>query len=104
MVLAIPQAEHVGMISLAEPSRRLYDAIEDRLQLGRRARNDAQDLRCGRLLFERCPQLAVPCLHLLEQPRVFNRDHGLVGKGIDELDLAFGEPTYLNTPDEDHAN
>jgi len=27
-------------------------------------------------------------LHFLEQPRVFDRDYGLVGEGIDEFDLA----------------
>ena len=30
-------------------------------------------------------------LHLIEQSRVLNRDHGLVGEGLDELDLLVGE-------------
>ena len=29
--------------------------------------------------------------HLVEQPRVFDRDHGLVGKGRDQFDLPFGK-------------
>ena len=27
-------------------------------------------------------------LHLVEQPRILDRDHGLVGEGLDQLDLA----------------
>ena len=30
-------------------------------------------------------------LHLLEQPRVLDGDHGLVGEGLDQLDLLVGE-------------
>src|SRR5262249_16370787 len=37
----------------------------------------------------------------LEQARVLDRDHGLVRKGIDELDLTFGERAHLGAPDED---
>ena len=43
-------------------------------------------------------------MDFFEQARVFNRDHGLVRKGIDEFDLAFGEWADLSAPDEDHAN
>src|SRR5262245_44102012 len=49
-------------------------------------------------------KLAGPRLDFFEQPRVFNRDYGLVREGVDEFNLAFSESTYLNTPDEDHAN
>src|SRR5262249_20635678 len=43
-------------------------------------------------------------LHLLEQARVLDGDDGLVRKGIDELDLAFGEWAHFVAPDEDYAN
>src|SRR5262249_55213521 len=49
-------------------------------------------------------KLARSRLHLLEQARVFNGDHGLVGEGIDELDLAFGEWAHFGAPNEDHPN
>ena len=35
-----------------------------------------------------CGELARARLHLLEQPHVLDRDHGLVGEGLDDLDLA----------------
>ena len=38
----------------------------------------------------RCPRL-----HLLEQPRVLDGDHGLVGEGRDQLDLLVGERLHL---------
>ena len=36
-------------------------------------------------------QLAVARLHLLEQPRVLDGDHRLVGEGLEQLDLGVGE-------------
>jgi hypothetical protein len=44
-------------------------------------------------------KFAGACLHLLEEARVFNGDHGLVREGIDELDLAFGERAHFGAPD-----
>ena len=38
---------------------------------------------------------SVRCLHLVEQPRVLDRDHRLVGEGRDKLDLLVGERTHL---------
>src|SRR5215472_15237429 len=43
-------------------------------------------------------------LHLLEKPRVFNRDYGLVRKGIDELNLTFSERAHFGAPNENRAN
>src|SRR5262249_12778764 len=39
-----------------------------------------------------------------EKARVFNSDYGLVRKGNDKLDLAFGERANLGASDEDYAN
>ena len=43
------------------------------------------------LVLERLGQLARARLHLLEQPRVLDGDHGLVGEGLEQLDLLVGE-------------
>ena len=43
-------------------------------------------LRRG-LVFERLLQLALARLLRLEQPRVLDGDDGLVGEGLDQLDL-----------------
>jgi hypothetical protein len=50
-----------------------------------------QHLRGRRLLLQRLAQLESASLHLVEQPRVLNRDHGLVGEGLDQRDLRIGE-------------
>ena len=49
-------------------------------------------------------QLALAGLLRLEQPRVLDGDDGLVGKCVDELNLAFGERAHFGAPDYDHAN
>src|SRR5262249_3466908 len=49
-------------LSVAESSRTLRDGIKHRLDVGRRAGDDAQDLARRRLLLERLGQLAVPRL------------------------------------------
>src|SRR5262245_54280325 len=55
-------------------------------------------------IFDGLGEFASPRLHLFEQPRVFNRNYGLVRKGIDELDLAFGERAHFGAPNKDHPN
>ena len=44
-----------------------------------------------RLLLQRLLQLACARLLLLEQPRVLDGDDGLVGEGLEQLDLLLGE-------------
>jgi hypothetical protein len=61
-------------------------------------------LACDFEIFDRVGKLAGSRLHLLEQPRVFNRDHGLVCKSIDELDLTFGERAHFGATDYDRTN
>ena len=39
----------------------------------------------------------VRCLHLVEQPRVLDRDHRLVGEGGDQLDLLVGERPHCRS-------
>jgi hypothetical protein len=42
-------------------------------------------------LLERLGQLSVPRLQLREQAHVFDRDHCLVGEGLEQSDLTVGE-------------
>ena len=49
--------------------------VEDRLEIGRRAGDDAEDLARRRLLLQRL-------LGLVEQPHVLDRDDRLVGEGL----------------------
>ena len=48
------------------------------------------------LLLQRFGKL-VACApaQLVEQPRILDRDHGLVGEGLDQLDLLVGERPHL---------
>ena len=53
------------------------------------------------MVFEQLLQLALARLLRLEQPRVLDGDHGLVGEGLEELDLPVGEESRLGTRHED---
>ena len=61
----------------------------------------AQDLRGRRLLLQRLGQLAIARLQLLEQPHVLDRDHRLVGEGLQQLDLLVGERAGLSSANVD---
>src|SRR4030095_15491056 len=62
------------------------------------------DLARGRLLVERRRQLAIARLELLEQPDVLDRDHGLVGEGLQQRNLLLGERAHLRAANGDGAD
>jgi hypothetical protein len=83
----------------------------DGLQLGGRAANDVEDFAGGGLVFERfrelpCAfgELARPRLHLVEQPRILDGNHGLVGEGLEEVDLPIRERPRLPAHDANHSD
>ena len=43
-------------------------------------------------------------MNLLEQPRVLDGDDGLVGEGLEQIDLSVGEGASLGSPDYDHTD
>ena len=43
-------------------------------------------------------------LHVVEQPHVLDRDHGLVGEGGDQLDLFLGERTNRTARQYEHPD
>ena len=52
---------------------------------------------CGRrLLLQRVGEIARSRLHLVEQARVFDRDDGLVGEGLDKFNLTLRKPAWLS--------
>ena len=75
---------------IAQSGGALHDRVKDRLHVRRRARNDAENVRCRRLLLQRL-------LRLIEQPHILDGDDGLVGKGLEEQYLAIGEWLRLLT-------
>jgi hypothetical protein len=60
------------------------DGVKGRLQVRRRAGDDAENLGRGGLLVQRLPRLG-------QEPRILHRDDRLVGKGAHQLDLPLGE-------------
>ena len=61
-----------------------HDRVEHRLRVRRRAADDAQHLGRGRLLLQRL-------LRFVEQARVLDRDHRLVGEGLEQAAFLLAE-------------
>jgi len=74
------------------------DRLEDRLGVGRRAPDDAQDLARRRLLIEGLAEFAIARLQLPEQPHILDGDDGLIGEGLHQRDLLVGERPDLAAP------
>ena len=68
------------------------DGIEHRLHVGRRTRDHLQDVGGRGLPLQRL-------LGLVEQPRVLDGDHGLVGEGLQQLNVMVGERAGLDARD-----
>ena len=73
-----------SVIALAQPRGVFCDHIQHRLDIRRRAGDDAQDFTRRGLLLQRL-------LEFLKQPHVLDGDHRLVGEGFKQLDLRRGE-------------
>src|SRR5262249_24223868 len=72
----------------------LADSFEHWLDVSRRTRNNAQHVRGCFLLFQRFRQLVRTLLLRLEQPRILDSDHRLIGESLRQLNLLVGERTY----------
>src|SRR5262245_14589883 len=75
---------HLPISRSTQSTRTARNDIEHRLHVGRRTRNDTKNLTGSRLPLQ-C------LLRLVEQPHVLNGDDGLVGEGLEELDLSVRE-------------
>ena len=78
------------------------DGVEHRLQVERGVDGLAhlpERLQLG----DRAGQLGRARLHLLEQPRVLDGDDGLVGEGLDKLDLTLAVRLHARAIQDDHA-
>src|SRR5262245_4362834 len=104
VVFAVLQLEEKGMFRLAQASRCLQDGINYCLQLVGRARNDVEHVADRSLIVERFLDLAGARLHLVEQPHVLNRNHRLVGEGVDQLYFLFVKRLYPLARERDHTD
>jgi len=94
----------------AQPYGALGDGLEDRLHVGRRAADHAEDLGGRRLLLQGLGHLGmslrerlVLLLQLGEQAHVLDRDDRLVGKGLDERNLLVRKRPDLEAANENDA-
>ena len=78
--------------------------LEHRLELAGRTADDLQHLRRRGLLLQRFGEIVGTLAQFLEQPRVLDRDDGLGGEVLHQLDLLFGERTNLGPIDADGAD
>ena len=90
-------------VAARELARARDDHVEHRLDLERRADRPAH-LSQGLELFDRARQFSRALLQLLEQADVLDGDHGLVGEGLEQRDLALREELRLGAAKVDHAN
>ena len=93
-----------GIVSVAELRRALGDGAQDRMYVGRRRGDHLQNCAGRSLLLERFRELAIARLHFIEEPRVLDRDHGLIREGLEQRYLRFGERLDLGASHPDYAN
>src|SRR5215471_13723343 len=82
------QTSDCGILSVTKLCCILHDHVQHRLNICRRAGDDAQNLARRRLLLQRF-------LEFLKQPDVLDSDDGLVGERFQKLDLGGGEGIHL---------
>src|SRR5215469_10604829 len=82
----------------------LQHGLEYWLQIAGRRADDAQHLRCCRLLLQRFGQVSRALAQFIEQPRILDGDDGLLGEIAEKLDLLFSEQTRLPTQDIEGAD
>ena len=96
LAVALDAVEHLAHLL----GRLAIDVVEDELGVAedgveRRAQFVAHVGEELRLVLARLGKLAALVLDFVEQPHVLDRDHGLVGEGLDQLDLLLGEHPHV---------
>ena len=82
-IIAVSQQD--GRISrIAKLVRAIDNGLEDRRNIGRRRCDNLQHVGGRGLLLQGFLEIAGLGLHLVEQARIFDCDHGLVGEGLDQ--------------------
>jgi len=102
--LGVVEHEDICRVCDAQLHRSGDDGVENRLNVGGRGTDDAQDLAGRRLLLQRLGQVAVAVFQFLEEADVLDRDHRLVGERFHQLDLLVGEWLDARFPGDDDAD
>ena len=91
-------------MSASQSRAAIQPGIEDGLEIESRSTDDLEHVGSGRLLLQRLGKFACARLYLVEQAHVLNRDHRLVGKGRDQIDLLVGKWLHGGTGERHHAD
>src|SRR5882724_2353115 len=95
MNLVVDIAEYGGRESADQAVAAVRNDIEHRLHVGGRGGDDLQDVGRGGLALQRLAGL-------VEQTRVLDRDHRLVGEGLKQLNVVMGKSAGLHLGRADH--
>ena len=76
---------------------RFEERFEHRLEFKCRAADDLEHVGGGGLLLQRFTQL-------VEQPRILDGDDGLIGEGLNELQLFVGKGTGFRSENDDRTD
>src|SRR5262245_30083577 len=101
IALAQPQ-NHV--IDPANPRGALNDGVENRLHVRGRAADDAEHLRCRRLMLQSFTQLCVALSDLFEQPHVLDGNDRLASESFEQFNMSVRKWTHFDASDVDHTN
>ena len=103
MIFIISPPEHRCLVGAAEARHRLHQRVENRLEIDGRAADDLEHVGGGGLLLQRLAKSSVRA-QFLEQPRVLDGDHRLLGEVAHQLDLLVGERPHFLTVNRDGAD
>src|SRR5215472_1171726 len=87
----VAPAEHYRLIGATEARYRSHQRVENRLEVDGRATDDPEHVTgCGKLV-HRPGEVGLALAQLVEEARILDRDHRLVGEGGGQLDFLVRE-------------
>jgi len=101
--VAVDHSQH-HVIDSTNSCRALDDGIEHRLDIGRRAADDAEHLGCSGLMLQRLAQFCVALAEFFEQAHVLDGDDGLSGEGLQKFYLLIGKRADLDPANDNCAD
>src|SRR6516164_9489770 len=100
----VAPAVHRRKVGAAEARHSLCQCVEHRHEVDGGAADRLEHVCGGGLLLQRLREIMRLGLHLAEQADVADRDHGLVGKGLQQFNLFLAEWTYLQTAKRNYSD
>src|SRR5262249_62236955 len=92
------------IVDSANAGGALDDGVVYRLHVSGRTADDAEHLRCCRLMLQRLAQFCIALLDLLEQPYILNGDDCLGSEGLEKRDMFLREGTDLRAANRNSAD